>query len=78
MPRSAQNFPNVGILATQRGSRDRTESLVRSVVHTAEDPDALLPLLHHLLAPAGVVLIKASRSVGLENFATTLKDHGPA
>ena len=28
--------------------------------------------------PADVVFIKASRSVGLENFATTLADRDPA
>ena len=46
------------------------------VVHTAEDPDELLPMLHRLLEPGDVVFIKASRSVGLENFAATLKDLG--
>jgi UDP-N-acetylmuramyl pentapeptide synthase len=35
-------------------------------------------MLQHLLQSAGVVLIKASRSVGLEDFATTLKDPAAA
>ncbi|MGH3189164.1 MAG: UDP-N-acetylmuramoyl-tripeptide--D-alanyl-D-alanine ligase [Streptosporangiaceae bacterium] len=47
-------------------------------IHTAEDPDALLPLLRRLLRPADIVFIKASRSVGLENFATTLTGRDPA
>jgi UDP-N-acetylmuramyl pentapeptide synthase len=31
-----------------------------------------------LLQPGDVVFIKASRSVGLENFAATLQEDGPA
>jgi UDP-N-acetylmuramoyl-tripeptide--D-alanyl-D-alanine ligase len=40
---------------------------------SADDPDALLPLLNGLLAAGDVVLIKASRSVGLEKFADILQ-----
>jgi len=47
-------------------------------IHAADDPDALLPVLRRLLQPGDVVFIKASRSVGLENFATILKEDGPA
>lgn len=47
-------------------------------IHAAEDPDALLPMLRRLLQPGDVVFIKASRSVGLENFAAVLKEDGPA
>jgi UDP-N-acetylmuramoyl-tripeptide--D-alanyl-D-alanine ligase len=47
-------------------------------IHTADDPDDLLPLLRRLLHPGDVVFIKASRSVGLENFAATLAGDGPA
>jgi UDP-N-acetylmuramoyl-tripeptide--D-alanyl-D-alanine ligase len=46
-------------------------------VHTADNPDALLPTLQHLLQPADVILIKASRSVGLENFAANLQGPEP-
>jgi UDP-N-acetylmuramyl pentapeptide synthase len=42
-------------------------------IATAADPDALLPLLKGLLAPGDIVLIKASRSVGLEQFASLLQ-----
>lgn len=48
------------------------------VIHAAEDPDDLLPALRHLLQPADVVFIKASRSVGLENFAAILQERGLA
>jgi UDP-N-acetylmuramoyl-tripeptide--D-alanyl-D-alanine ligase len=48
------------------------------VIHAAEDPDELLPVLRRLLQPGDVVFIKASRSVGLENFAATLREDGPA
>ncbi len=48
------------------------------VIHAADDPDDLLPLLRRLLQPGDVVLIKASRSVGLESFAATLQGDGPA
>ena len=47
-------------------------------IHAAEDPDELLPILRRLLQPGDVVFIKASRSVGLENFAATLQEDGPA
>jgi UDP-N-acetylmuramoyl-tripeptide--D-alanyl-D-alanine ligase len=47
-------------------------------IHAAEAPDDLLPLLRRLLQPRDVVFIKASRSVGLENFAATLQGEGPA
>jgi UDP-N-acetylmuramoyl-tripeptide--D-alanyl-D-alanine ligase len=38
-------------------------------IESAADPDVLLPLLNGLLKSGDVVLIKASRSVGLEKFA---------
>jgi UDP-N-acetylmuramoyl-tripeptide--D-alanyl-D-alanine ligase len=44
------------------------------VIHAAENPDELLPVLRRLLQPGDVVFIKASRSVGLENFAVTLRE----
>jgi UDP-N-acetylmuramoyl-tripeptide--D-alanyl-D-alanine ligase len=46
---------------------------------TAAAPDAaaLLPVLAPLLAPGDVVLVKASRSVGLENFADVLLAEPP-
>jgi UDP-N-acetylmuramyl pentapeptide synthase len=34
-------------------------------------------MLRRLLRPGDVVFIKASRSVGLENFAATLQEDGP-
>jgi UDP-N-acetylmuramoyl-tripeptide--D-alanyl-D-alanine ligase len=40
---------------------------------TADTPDALRSKLPQLLKPGDVVFIKASRSVGLESFADTLK-----
>jgi UDP-N-acetylmuramoyl-tripeptide--D-alanyl-D-alanine ligase len=47
------------------------------VIHAAEDPDELLPILRRLLQPGDVVFIKASRSVGLENLAATLQQDRP-
>ncbi|UED86315.1 UDP-N-acetylmuramoyl-tripeptide--D-alanyl-D-alanine ligase [Streptomyces profundus] len=40
-----------------------------------DTPDALLPLLKSLLQPGDVVLVKASRRVGLETFGQTLHSH---
>jgi UDP-N-acetylmuramoyl-tripeptide--D-alanyl-D-alanine ligase len=51
--------------AARRGGCPRIESV--------PDPDALLPVLNGLLTPADVVLVKASRSVGLEKFADILQ-----
>ena len=48
------------------------------VIHAAAGPADLLPKLRRLLQPGNVVFIKASRSVGLENFAATLAEEGPA
>ena len=42
------------------------------------DPAAALALLRAQLAPGDVVLVKASRSVGLETVATALLADGPA
>jgi UDP-N-acetylmuramoyl-tripeptide--D-alanyl-D-alanine ligase len=42
-------------------------------IESAADPDALLPLLNGLLKSRDVVLVKASRSVGLETFANILQ-----
>jgi UDP-N-acetylmuramoyl-tripeptide--D-alanyl-D-alanine ligase len=47
-------------------------------IHAAGGPAELLPLLRRLLRPGDVVFIKASRSVGLENFAAALQGDGPA
>ncbi|MFE4255640.1 hypothetical protein ACFRU3_40500 [Streptomyces sp. NPDC056910] len=40
-------------------------------IESADDPDVLLPLLNRLLKSGDVVLVKASKSVGLEKFANT-------
>ncbi|GAA3371208.1 UDP-N-acetylmuramoyl-tripeptide--D-alanyl-D-alanine ligase [Streptomyces sannanensis] len=42
-------------------------------IESAADPDGLLPVLHGLLKSGDVVLVKASRSVGLEHFADVLQ-----
>ncbi len=50
----------------------RQHSAVLSI-ETASDPDSLLPLLNDLLASGDIILIKASRSVGLEKFGNLLQ-----
>ena len=52
--------------------------MARCTAAARRGPDELLPLLRRLLQPGDVVFIKASRSVGLENFAATLTEDGPA
>ncbi|MGX1545433.1 hypothetical protein [Streptomyces adustus] len=47
-------------------------------VESADDPDALLPLLNRLLTSGDIVLVKASKSVGLEKLATVLHAEVPA
>ncbi|MER5973330.1 UDP-N-acetylmuramoyl-tripeptide--D-alanyl-D-alanine ligase [Streptomyces sp. NPDC002055] len=47
-------------------------------IESADDPDALLPLLNRLLTSGDVVLVKASKSVGLEKFANILHAEVPA
>jgi len=47
-------------------------------IESAFDPDALFPLLNSLLRSGDVVLVKASRSVGLEKFADILQAELPA
>lgn len=42
-------------------------------IESATGPDSLLPLLNNLLRTGDIILIKASRSVGLEKFADTLQ-----
>ncbi|WP_067665963.1 UDP-N-acetylmuramoyl-tripeptide--D-alanyl-D-alanine ligase [Nocardia miyunensis] len=42
-------------------------------IESVDGPDALLPLLNDLLTSGDVVLIKASRSVGLEKFGNVLQ-----
>jgi len=42
------------------------------LIEAADTPEALHAMLPALLKPDDVVFIKASRSVGLEHFATTL------
>ena len=68
----------IGILVTVgHGLTDTLTDAARTsasppVIQHAEDPDELLPMLRRLLQPGDVIFIKASRSVGLENFAATL------
>jgi len=71
------------LLTVRHGLMDTLADAARTspappAIHAADDPDALLPVLRRLLQPGDVVFIKASRSVGLENFATILKEDGPA
>jgi UDP-N-acetylmuramoyl-tripeptide--D-alanyl-D-alanine ligase len=47
-------------------------------IESADDPDLLLPLLNRLLKSGDVVLVKASKSVGLEKFANILHAEVPA
>ncbi|MGW3669267.1 UDP-N-acetylmuramoyl-tripeptide--D-alanyl-D-alanine ligase [Streptomyces sp. NPDC005141] len=47
-------------------------------IESADDPDVLLPLLNRLLTSGDIVLVKASKSVGLEKFANILHAEGPA
>ncbi|MET4644585.1 UDP-N-acetylmuramoyl-tripeptide--D-alanyl-D-alanine ligase [Streptomyces sp. NPDC006539] len=47
-------------------------------IESADDPDVLLPLLNRLLLSGDVVLVKASKSVGLEKFANILHAEVPA
>lgn len=47
-------------------------------IESADDPDVLLPLLNRLLISGDVVLVKASKSVGLEKFANILHAEVPA
>jgi UDP-N-acetylmuramoyl-tripeptide--D-alanyl-D-alanine ligase len=47
-------------------------------IESADGPDTLLPLLDTLLTPGDIVMIKASRSVGLEKFADTLQAEVPS
>ncbi|MFE2738288.1 glutamate ligase domain-containing protein [Streptomyces sp. NPDC059349] len=47
-------------------------------IESADDPDLLLPLLNRLLRSGDVVLVKASKSVGLEKFANILHAEVPA
>jgi UDP-N-acetylmuramoyl-tripeptide--D-alanyl-D-alanine ligase len=58
------------ITAVTAAARASSPSLVTAA---AEDADTLLTALTPLLAPGDVVLIKASRSVGLEHFAHALQ-----
>ncbi|WP_455361248.1 UDP-N-acetylmuramoyl-tripeptide--D-alanyl-D-alanine ligase [Streptomyces sp. SYSU K21746] len=47
-------------------------------IESADDPDVLLPLLNRLLNSGDVVLLKASKSVGLEKLANILHAEVPA
>ncbi|MFA3842950.1 UDP-N-acetylmuramoyl-tripeptide--D-alanyl-D-alanine ligase [Streptomyces aureus] len=47
-------------------------------IESADDPDVLLPLLNRVLKSGDVVLVKASKSVGLEKFANILRAEVPA
>ncbi|MFF8283323.1 UDP-N-acetylmuramoyl-tripeptide--D-alanyl-D-alanine ligase [Streptomyces albus] len=64
--------PEMAALAD--AARNRSASLR---VEAAADPDALLVLLGGVLTTGDIVLIKASRSVGLERFADRLKEAVP-
>jgi UDP-N-acetylmuramoyl-tripeptide--D-alanyl-D-alanine ligase len=61
---------SAGITALSNAARAACPSLPEA---TAEHAGALLGVLAPLLAPGDVVLIKASRSVGLEHFADDLR-----
>lgn len=73
----------IGILVTVgHGLMDTLANAARTspsqpAIHAVGDLDELLPMLRRLLRPGDVVFIKASRSVGLENFAATLETDGP-
>jgi UDP-N-acetylmuramoyl-tripeptide--D-alanyl-D-alanine ligase len=73
----------IGILVTVgHGLVDTLTDAARTspappVIHAAEDPGELLPMLRRLLQPGDVIFIKASRSVGLENFAAALQQDDP-
>ena len=73
MPVIALSLTEIGLPLTVTGQASTTPPAIR----TADDRAALLALLRDLIQPADIVFIKASRSVGLENFATTLQDSGP-
>jgi UDP-N-acetylmuramoyl-tripeptide--D-alanyl-D-alanine ligase len=62
----------VGHSHTDDLARAAQSSPAPPLIQTAETPDALHALLPGLLKPDDVVYIKASRSVGLEHFATRL------
>ncbi|MFE4958651.1 glutamate ligase domain-containing protein [Streptomyces sp. NPDC056653] len=47
-------------------------------IESADDPNVLLPLLNRLLTSGDVVLVKASKSVGLEKVANILHAEVPA
>ncbi|MFI8791427.1 hypothetical protein [Streptomyces sp. NPDC055105] len=47
-------------------------------IESADDPDLLLPLLNRVLKSGDVVLVKASKSVGMEKFANILHAEVPA
>jgi UDP-N-acetylmuramyl pentapeptide synthase len=74
----------IGVLVTVgHGLMDPLADAARTspsppIIHAAEDPDELLPMLRRLLQRGDVVFIKASSSVGLENFAATLQQGDPA
>jgi UDP-N-acetylmuramoyl-tripeptide--D-alanyl-D-alanine ligase len=74
---------DLGILVTVgHGLMDTLANAARTspsppAIHAVGDLDELLPMLRRLLRPSDVVFIKASRSVGLENFAATLQADGP-
>jgi UDP-N-acetylmuramoyl-tripeptide--D-alanyl-D-alanine ligase len=73
----------IGILVTVgHGLMDTLADAARTspsppAIHAVGDLDELLPMLRRLLRPGDVVFIKASRAVGLENFAATLQADGP-
>ncbi|MFJ2136695.1 glutamate ligase domain-containing protein [Streptomyces sp. NPDC087845] len=67
------------------GTSDEMTALAESArpssplrIESADDPDILRPLLNRLLTSGDVVLVKASKSVGLEKFANILHAEVPA
>ncbi|MEU0632871.1 UDP-N-acetylmuramoyl-tripeptide--D-alanyl-D-alanine ligase [Streptomyces sp. NPDC005989] len=62
--------------ALAEAARLTTASPLR--IESADDLDALLPLLNRLLTSGDVVLLKASKSVGLEEVANLLHTEVPA
>ncbi|MYV96891.1 UDP-N-acetylmuramoyl-tripeptide--D-alanyl-D-alanine ligase, partial [Streptomyces sp. SID3343] len=62
----------VGTTAEMTALADAARSSSTLRIESADDPDVLLPLLNRLLTSGDVVLVKASKSVGLEKFANIL------
>jgi UDP-N-acetylmuramoyl-tripeptide--D-alanyl-D-alanine ligase len=48
------------------------------IARPAADPSAALRLLHTVVAPGDIVLVKASRAIGLEGVAAMLREEAGA